>query len=205
MQDVAHLVWKSPSFLKDHRFPPRDTTEGTKRNSEPPFPQMLLFFLDEEVSSSLSLEERAGSSAELGCGGCTGAHWLKVSLRAPEPELRSLSLQNPCCLPLGGSKWKILACGGLMLPGKQSLQHPFVLGEFIGQCIDSAFYSKTLCLYQQSHLSHRPSPSREGIPGSLSGMSWWSCVCSASQEEEIWVAVPELWDELHSSQQAVPT
>lgn len=36
------------------------------------------FFLDEEVSSSLSLEERAGSSAELGCGGCTGAHWLKV-------------------------------------------------------------------------------------------------------------------------------
>lgn len=26
--------------------------------------------------------------------------------------------------------------------------------------------------------------------------------CSASQEEEIWVAVPELWDELRSSQQA---
>jgi len=29
-----------------------------------------------------------------------------------------------------------------MLPGKQSLQHPFVPGAFNGQCIDSAFYSK---------------------------------------------------------------
>lgn len=33
---------------------------------------MLLFFLDREVSSILSLEERAGSSSELRRGDCTG-------------------------------------------------------------------------------------------------------------------------------------
>lgn len=71
-----------------------------------------------------------------------------------------------------------------------------------GSSWSSPYFCRDCPLCQQDHLSHWPSPSRERIPGSLSGMLWWSRVWSASQEEDIWVAVPEPWDELCSRQQA---